>query len=113
MVGGDYFARNLDCLALDGRHVSIAFLNGIKGEVDIRQIMQKRLVITGSTLRPRSREEKAELCAGIKDRIWPHVTAGKIRTQIYKRFPLAKAQAAHEALEAGDHFGKIILDIGS
>ncbi len=109
MVGGDYIAKDMNIMRTDARHVSIAFLGGFKAEIDIRQIMQKRLVITGSTLRPRSLAEKIELRNGIGAHIWPHVKSGAIKPQIFKTFALQDAAKAHEALETGDHFGKIIL----
>lgn len=111
MVGGDYVPKNLDVLKDDGRHVSIAFIGGTKAEVDIIQIMRKRLVITGSTLRPRPVAEKAELAAGIRAHIWPQVNNGTIRPVIFRTFPLTAAAEAHQALEKGDHIGKIVLEI--
>lgn len=111
MIGGDYVARNLPLLNDGGRHVSIAFQRGTKAEIDITLVMRKRLTLTGSTLRPRPAAEKAELAAGIRTHVWPLVESGVIRPAIHAAFPLAQAQAAHEALEKGDHFGKIILEI--
>lgn len=111
MVGGDYLNRNLEILKMDGRHVSIAHLNGNMAEINIRHIMQKRLVITGSTLRPRPTEEKTELAAEILEHIWPHIEAGKIKPEIFKTFPFEDAGKAHKALEKGDHIGKIVLQI--
>lgn len=109
MVGGSYVPRNLDCLAPDGRHVSIAVLEGAKAEIDIRAIMTKRLILTGSTLRPRPVEEKAALAQGILEHIWPLIEAGKIKPAIFATFPLAEAANAHRALDKGDHVGKIVL----
>jgi NADPH2:quinone reductase len=101
--------RNLALLNTDGRHVSIAFVNGAKTEIDLNHVMRKRLIVTGSTLRPRSVAEKTELAAGIKTHIWPLVESGAIRPLLFKTFPLAQAAQAHEALEKGDHIGKIVL----
>lgn len=109
MVGGDYVPRNFEVLKTDGRHVSIAFLNGPKTEIIIPTLMQKRIVMTGSTLRPRSAAEKQVLRDGISERIWPLVGDGKITPIIHKKFPLTQAAEAHKALESGDHIGKIVL----
>lgn len=109
MVGGDYVPKNIQLLKEGGRHVSIAFQRGTKSEIDIVQIMQKRLTLTGSTLRPRTVAEKTALADGILNYVWPLVESGKIRPAIHATFPLAQAQAAHEALEKGDHIGKIVL----
>lgn len=111
MVGGAYVPRNLEVMALDGRHVSIAHLDGHKTEINIRTIMQKRLVLTGSTLRPRPLEEKAALAQGLRKHIWPLIESGKIKPVIYKTFDLDDAANAHRALESGDHIGKIVLKV--
>ena len=111
MVGGDYVAKNIKVLRDGGRHISIASLSGSKAEVDIRTIMQKRLVLTGSTLRPRSVEEKAELAAGIRKTVWPWVEDGKLKPLIHQTFPLADAQKALDTLESGKIRGKIVLVI--
>jgi NADPH2:quinone reductase len=111
MVGGDYVPRNLSCLATDGRHVSIAFLNGKDARISVQEIMQKRLVLTGSTLRPRPAAEKAALAAGILEKVWPLVEKGEIRPLLHKTFALQDAAKAHAALESGDHTGKIVLKI--
>lgn len=111
MVGGDYVPRSIEIMNPDGRHVSIAYLNGAKAEVPIPTIMQKRLTLTGSTLRARPVEEKTALARDIKEKVWPLIEAGKIRPVIFKTFPLAEAAAAHAALEKGDHVGKIVLNI--
>ena len=111
MVGGDYVAKNLKVLCDGGRHVSIASMNGAKAEIDIRTIMQKRLVMTGSTLRNRSVAEKTALAQGIRETVWPWIEAGKVKPAIYKTFPLAQAAQAHAELEAGKHIGKIVLVI--
>lgn len=109
MVGGDYVPKNLQVLRDGGRHVNIATLNGHKVEIDIRMVMQKRLVLTGSTLRNRSVAEKTALANSIRETVWPWIEAGKVKPAIYKTFPLAQAGQAHAALETGDHFGKIVL----
>jgi len=111
MVGGDYVPRNLEVLKTDGRHVSIAFLNGPKTEISILVIMQKRIIMTGSTLRPRSIDEKTALRDGIKQTIWPHVESGAIKPVIHQSYALEDAAKAHQELEAGNHFGKIVLEL--
>jgi NADPH2:quinone reductase len=111
MVGGPYPARNIRLLAPEGRHVSIAVQQGAKGEVDFSKIMTKRLVLTGSTLRPRPVAEKAELAEGLKETIWPLIESGTVLPVLFKTFPLEKAQEAHEAMDKGDHIGKIVLTL--
>lgn len=109
MVGGDYVPRNLECLNTDGRHISIAFQNGPKTEIDLRVIMQKRIIMTGSTMRLRPVSEKAELARGIRETIWPLIEQGKIKPLIHTILPLADAQKAHDLLESGSVAGKIVL----
>lgn len=111
MVGGTYVPKNMAVLGTDGRHVNIAHLGGNKAEIKLREIMMKRLVLTGSTLRPRSIEEKTALRDGLRVKIWPFLRDGKIRPQIYQTFPLEKAMDAHNLLEDGNHIGKIVLEI--
>ncbi len=109
MVGGDYLARNMKCLADDGRHISIAFQRGPVAEVNLSDVMRRRLTLTGSTLRPRSVAFKAALAAALEAEVWPLFAAGKLRAVTDKVFPLAEAADAHRRMEAGDHVGKIIL----
>ncbi|MFZ5674546.1 MAG: NAD(P)H-quinone oxidoreductase [Pseudomonadota bacterium] len=109
MVGGDYVGRNLAVAAMHGRIVNIAFLKGSKVEVDLLPIMLKRLTLTGSTLRPRSVAEKAEIARALEARVWPLLTQGKIKPQIFKTFPLAGAAEAHRLMETSAHVGKIVL----
>ena len=109
MVGGDYVARNIDALAVDGRQVSIAFLKGSKVEIDLQKVMAKRLTLTGSTLRPRSVAEKGAIAAALLAEVWPLIEAGRIRPLIHATFPLARASEAHALMESGEHVGKIIL----
>jgi NADPH2:quinone reductase len=111
MVGGDYVAKELRCLADEGRLVFIAFLRGPKGELDINQVMQRRLTITGSTLRPRPSEFKAAIAARLRERIWPLIEAGRIRPEIYRSFPLGQAAEAHRLMESSQHIGKIVLTL--
>ena len=109
MVGGDYVPRNLQCLADDGRHVSIAVQGGITATIPIFEIMRRRLTLTGSTLRPRDASFKALVADEIHRQVWPHVEAGRVRPVIDRSFPLAEAAQAHRRMEAGDHVGKIVL----
>lgn len=111
MIGGDYLPRNVKALAADGRLVSIAFDRGSKAEVDFMPVMLKRLTITGSTLRPRPAEFKAEIARGLRKRIWPAIEAGRIAPVIHATYPLADAAEAHRAMEAGGHIGKIVLTV--
>ncbi len=112
MVGGDYLPRNLECLAEEGRHVSIAVQRGATAEINIARVMQRRLTLTGSTLRPRSAEFKSLVADELARAVWPHVEAGKLRPAIDSTFPLAAAADAHRRMEAGDHVGKIVLVVG-
>ena len=111
MVGGDYVPRELKCLAEEGRLVFIAFLRGPKTELDIAQVMARRISITGSTLRPRSTDFKGYLAANLREKIWPLVEAGRIKPQVYKTFPLEQAGEAHRLMESSQHIGKIVLTV--
>ncbi|MBF6603197.1 MAG: NAD(P)H-quinone oxidoreductase [Sphingorhabdus sp.] len=111
MVGGDYVARNLDCLKEDGRHVTIAVQGGAKATLNMAQIMMRRLTLTGSTLRPQSAERKALLADEIYSYVWPDIEAGKVKPVMDKVFALKDAAKAHTHMEAGDHIGKIILKV--
>jgi NADPH2:quinone reductase len=111
MVGGDYVPKELKCLADEGRLVFIAFLRGHKTELDINELMRRRLVITGSTLRPRPVEFKGAIAKSLRERIWPLIEAGKIKPQIHKTFPLAQAAEAHKVMESSQHIGKLVLTV--
>jgi NADPH2:quinone reductase len=111
MVGGDYVARNLNLLAVEGRLVQIAFLQSARVELDLMQVMRRRLTITGSTLRPRSPEEKGAIARQLHERVWPLFTKGEVRPVIHARFPLHQAADAHRMMEAGTHIGKIVLTV--
>lgn len=112
MVGGDYLPRNLKCLAPDGRHVSISVIGGPRAEIVIRDVMAKRLTITGSTLRPRPVAFKGLVAEELKRVVWPFVESGDLRPAMDQRFPLAEANKAHARMDAGEHFGKIVLVVG-
>jgi putative PIG3 family NAD(P)H quinone oxidoreductase len=109
MVAGPYFPKNLEALNTGGRLVHIATLGGGTVELPILKIMQKRLVVTGSTLRPRSADEKARLAAEVERVVWPWIASGNVKPVIDKVFPLAEAAAAHAYLEGGAHVGKVVL----
>jgi len=112
IVGAPYFARNLSCLAVEGRLVQIAVQGGIKAEADLLAIMQKRLVITGSTLRPRPVAEKARIAQALEEEVWPLLREGQVRPVIHARFPLAAAAEAHRVMESSQHIGKLVLVTG-
>jgi NADPH2:quinone reductase len=111
MVGGDYVPKELKCIADDGRLVFIAFLRGMKTEMDIMLVMRKRLTITGSTLRPRPVAFKGAIARSLREKIWPLIERGKIKPEIYKTFPLAQAADAHRLMESSQHIGKIVLTL--
>ena len=110
MVGGDYFSKHLQLLAQGGRLVHIAFLGGSQVTVDLRAMLVKRLLITGSTLRSRSVQEKSSLVSEIEQHLWPLFAAGQLRPTVSRVFPLAQAAEAHRWVQAGSHLGKIVLD---
>ena len=111
MVGGDYVARNFKVAAINGRIVNIAFQKGSKIEIDLLPIMLKRLTLTGSTLRPRSVAEKAEIARALEETVWPLFAAGRCKPVIYRTFALADAAKAHALMDSGEHVGKIVLRI--
>jgi NADPH2:quinone reductase len=111
MVGGDYIKKNLRLLAVDGRYVMIAFLDGSKAEVDFVHLMMRRQTITGSTLRPRSDEAKTAIAGDLRREVWPLLDAGTVKPVIHGTFPLAEAAAAHELMESSAHIGKIVLEM--
>ena len=111
MVAGDYVPRNLKCLAEDGRHVTIAVLGGAKAEINMAALMVRRATLTGSTLRPRSDTFKTLLADEIARIAWPLVENGRLRPVMDRTFPLAEVAAAHARMEAGDHVGKIVLEV--
>jgi NADPH2:quinone reductase len=111
MVGGPYIQRNIKALADDGRLVQIAFLQGPKVELDLVQMMTRRLTLTGSTLRPQSNLAKAKIAETLHNEVWPHLVAGRIAPVLDSTFPLAEASKAHTHIEASQHIGKIVLEI--
>jgi NADPH2:quinone reductase len=111
MVGGDYVPRNLKALSEDGRHVSIAFQRGPRAEIEIADVMRRRLTLTGSTLRPRPVEFKAMVAGEIAHTVWPYVEGGRLKPVIDSTFPLSQAAEAHARMESGEHIGKIVLEV--
>ncbi len=111
MVAGDYIPREIDCLADDGRIALIALLGGAKAEIDLGQVLRRRLSISGSTLRPRPVAFKAAIARNLRERVWPLFEQGKLRPVIYRTFPLAQAAEAHALMESSTHVGKIVLQV--
>ncbi|MDY0977375.1 NAD(P)H-quinone oxidoreductase [Massilia sp. CFBP9012] len=111
MVAGDYVAREIDCLADDGRLVVIALLGGARANVDMGQVLRRRLHITGSTLRPRPVEFKAAIAQQLREHAWPLFAQGKIKPVIHQVFPLEQAAEAHALMESSTHVGKIVLQV--
>jgi len=109
MIGGDYVSRNIACLAEEGRHVSIAVQRGARAEIPIWQVMARRLILTGSTLRARETAFKSRVAADLAAKVWPYVAAGDLRPVIDSTFPLERAAEAHRRMESGEHVGKIVL----
>ena len=112
MMGGSYLPRNLKALAMEGRLVQIAFLQGPKAEVNFAPLMMKRQTITGSTLRPQSDQAKAEIGEALRADVWPLLEAGRVAPVMDSEFPLAEAAAAHAHMEGGAHIGKIVMKVG-
>jgi NADPH2:quinone reductase len=110
IVGADYFAKNAAALAVDGRLVEIGFMGGkSSATIDLGDVLRRRLTVTGSSLRPRSVEEKGAIAAALRREVWPLLESGRVRPVIYRTFPLAEAAAAHRLMESGEHVGKIVL----
>jgi NADPH2:quinone reductase len=113
MVAGDYVPRELKILADDGRLSIIALLGGSRAEVDFKEVLFRRLIITGSALRSRTDAFKTAVAAELRRRVWPLIEEGKIRPVIFKVFPLADAAGAHALMESGSHIGKIVLEVAA
>jgi NADPH:quinone reductase len=109
IIGGDYLPRNLECLRLNGRLVQIGLLGGTRATVDLSQILQKRLTLTGSTLRARSPREKGAIAQALEKNVWPLIARGLVRPVLHGTYPLSKAPEAHRELEAGQVIGKLVL----
>jgi len=111
ILGGSYLPREIDCLADDGRIVLIALHGGGKGNIDLGQVLHRRLTITGSTLRPRPVAFKAAIAENLCKHVWPLLESGQVKPVIYQVFPLERAADAHALMETSDHIGKIILQL--
>jgi len=111
MVGGEYFAKNIEVLAVEGRLVEIATLKGVKAEVNIQTIMQRRLTVTGSTLRARPIADKGVIAAAVREHVWPLLESGAVKPIIHSTFPLRDAAGAHRLMESSAHIGKIVLTV--
>jgi NADPH:quinone reductase-like Zn-dependent oxidoreductase len=111
MVGGDYVERNFKALAIEGRLIQIAFLQGAKVNMDLTTLMVKRIAYTGSTLRPRSTEDKAQIAQALLDHVWPLLSKGMALPVIHRIFDLGEAAMAHALMESSVHIGKIMLKV--
>jgi NADPH2:quinone reductase len=109
IIGGDYLPRNVECLRMDGRLVQVGLIGGSRAEINLRLFLQNRLTMTGSTLRPRSVEEKGAIARELEAKVWPLLTRGDIGPIVHATFPLREAAAAHRLLESGDVIGKVVL----
>jgi putative PIG3 family NAD(P)H quinone oxidoreductase len=113
MVGGDYMQRNIDALGTDGRLVLIALQAGSRAQIEAWPILRRRLTITGSTLRPRTVEEKGAIAARLREHVWPLLEGGRVRVLVHATFPLAGAADAHRVMESNAHIGKLVLQVQS
>ena len=111
ILGGEELPRNIECLAVEGRLIQIAFLKGAKAEIDLTAILHRRLTLTGSTLRPRPVADKAAIAWALKGSVWPMLEHGTVRPLVHKTFPLAQAAEAHRLMESRGHLGKIVLTV--
>jgi putative PIG3 family NAD(P)H quinone oxidoreductase len=111
IIGGDYLPRNLECLRLHGRLLQIGLMGGARSHINLRPVLQNRLTITGSTLRPRSVEEKGTIARELEEKVWPLLERGEVRPAVHSTFPLSEAAAAHRLLESGEVVGKVVLTI--
>ena len=111
MVGGPYFQKNMDSLALDGRLVQIAVLEGAQTSLNLAQMMSRRLTLTGSTLRPRTLADKELIAKALQQHVWPLIASGRVKVVIDQIFPLEEVASAHRLMESSQHIGKIILEV--
>jgi NADPH:quinone reductase len=113
IIGGDYLPRNLECLRLHGRLVQVGLIGGAKAQIDLRRVLNNRLTITGSTLRPRSVQEKGTIARELEAHVWPLLIRGDVRPAVHATFPLDRAADAHRLLESGEVIGKVVLTVGA
>ncbi len=111
IVGGDYLTRNVACLRLHGRLVQVGLIGGAKSQIDLRPLLNNRLTVTGSTLRPRTVEEKGAIARELEEHVWPLLERGEVRPIVHTTLPLAQASEAHRLLESGDVIGKVVLTV--
>ena len=111
-IGGDYLKKNVDLLGMDGRLIQLAFMQGREAMLDLGPILMRRVMITGSALRPRTTEQKAAIAIGLEQRVWPLLSSGKIRSVVNAEFTLDQAAEAHRLMESSAHLGKIVLRVG-
>ena len=111
MVAGEYFNRNLKCLAVEGRLVQIALQQGPKVSTSLLPIMANRLTVTGSTLRPRTVEQKAVIAAALREKVWPALEQGSVKPVVHAQFPLERTSEAHALMDSSAHIGKIMLEV--
>ena len=112
IIGGDYLPRNLECLRLNGRLSQVGLIGGSTAQINLRLLLQNRLTLTGSTLRPRTVEEKGEIARELEAQVWPHLERGEVAPIVHATFPLRDAGDAHRLLESGDVIGKVVLTLG-
>ncbi len=113
IVGGEYLQRNLDCLALNGRLLQVGLLGGARGQINLSTVMQRRLIVTGSTLRGRSVDEKGSIARDLESNVWPLLAERRVAPVVDRTFPLAAAADAHRSLESGDVIGKVVLVVSA
>jgi putative PIG3 family NAD(P)H quinone oxidoreductase len=113
IVAGDYLPRNIDALAVDGRLVIIGFQGGSTAQIDINPVLRRRLTVTGSTLRPRTVEQKGEIAAQLREQVWPLLDSGRVKVIVHATFPLTSAAEAHRVMESNAHIGKLVLQVQS
>ena len=113
IIGGDYLQRNIDCLHLHGRLVQVGLIGGARAQIDLRPVLNNRLTITGSTLRPRTVEEKGWIARELEQHVWPLLARGEVKPIVHATFPLHEAAEAHRVLEAGEVIGKVVLVCGA
>src|ERR671912_1876168 len=111
IIGGDYLPRNIECLRMDGRLVQVGLIGGSKAEINLRLVLQNRLTVTGSTLRPRTVEQKGAIARELEARVWPLLTRGEIGPIVHATLPLRDAAEAHRLLESGEVIGKVVLTV--
>jgi NADPH2:quinone reductase len=113
IIAGDYVARNYDAAAMDGRILQVGVIKGAAKDLNLVPMLTKRLTHMGSTLRSRTSADKAAIVNELERQVWPHIESGKIKPVVYKTFALADARGAHELIDSGTHFGKIVLTTGA